>query len=237
MTCRNGVDDRPGAGFFAAAARGTVAPGPEHFATRIICDAAIFMRGVIFPAVWRIMGGTEGKSGPMTATQDQRRFEDLLHQHRRIVFKVAGLYSRTVADREDLVQEISVQLWRSYARYDERQAKFSTWLYRIALNVAISQARRQHWSEAERFEPLLPHHLDTMGGGETIHEEDERLTTLYAFIGQLDPLNRALILLYLEDRNYAEMAEILGISETNVATKISRIKQKLRGQMTATTGA
>ena len=195
------------------------------------------MRGVIFFAGWRIMGGTEGKSGPMTATQRQRRFEDLLHEHRRIVFKVAGLYSRTAADREDLVQEIGVQLWRSFARYDERQAKFSTWLYRIALNVAISQARRQRWSEAERFEPLLPHHLETVGGGEPIHEEDERLTTLYAFISQLDPLNRALILLYLEDRNYAEMAEILGISETNVATKISRIKQKLRGHMTATTGA
>jgi RNA polymerase sigma-70 factor (ECF subfamily) len=68
-------------------------------------------------------------------------------------------------------------------------------------------------------------------------EPDERLSELYRFIGQLDPLNRALILLYLEDRNYAEMAEILGISETNVATKISRIKQKLRGQMTAPTGA
>ena len=169
----------------------------------------------------------------MTARQQQQRFDLLLQEHRRIVFKVAGLYSRTTDDREDLVQEISVQLWRSFARYDERQAKFSTWLYRIALNVAISQARRQRWSEQERFEPLQQHHLETVGGGESVAEPDERLTALYAFIGQLDPLNRALILLYLEDRNYTEMAEILGISETNVATKISRIKQKLRGQMTA----
>ena len=168
----------------------------------------------------------------MTARQDQQRFEALLHEHRRIVFKVAGLYSRTTADHEDLVQEISVQLWRSFARYDERQAKFSTWLYRIALNVAISQARRERWSEADRFEPLETHHLETVGGGEAISEQDERLAALYAFIAQLNPLNRALILLYLEDRNYTEMAEILGISETNVATKISRIKQKLRGQMT-----
>ncbi|MEO7052463.1 MAG: sigma-70 family RNA polymerase sigma factor [Rhodanobacter sp.] len=175
----------------------------------------------------------------MTVTQHQQRFEALLHEHRRVVFKVASLYSRTVADCDDLAQEICVQLWRSFARYDERQAKFSTWLYRIALNVAISQARRQRWSEPARFEPLQQHHLETVGGGEPIHEEDERLTELYTFIGELDPLNRALILLYLEDRNYSEMAEILGISETNVATKISRIKQKLRGQMTtaATTGA
>ncbi|MEO6800210.1 MAG: RNA polymerase sigma factor [Rhodanobacter sp.] len=173
----------------------------------------------------------------MTARQHQQRFEALLREHRGVVFKVAGLYSRTAADREDLVQEISVQLWRSFGRYDEQRAKFTTWMYRVALNVAISQARRR-WSQAEPFEPLQPHHLETIDGGEPIHEEDERLTALYAFIGELDPLNRALILLYLEDRNYTEMAEILGISETNVATKISRIKQKLRGQMTAaeTTG-
>lgn len=172
----------------------------------------------------------------MTAGKYQQRFEALLHEHRRVVFKVAGLYSRTVADRDDLVQEISLQLWRSFARYDEQRAKFSTWLYRIALNVAISQARRARWSEADRFEPLAARHLETVAGGEPITEQDERLQVLYAFIGQLDPLNRALILLYLEDRNYPEMAEILGISETNAATKISRIKQKLRGQVAATNG-
>lgn len=167
----------------------------------------------------------------MTGRAHQQRFESLLHEHRRIVFKVAGLYSRSTADRDDLVQEISAQLWRSFGGYDPARAKFSTWLYRIALNVAISQARR--WPEADRFEPLDTHHLETVGGGEPIPEPDERLTALYAFIGQLDPLNRALILLYLEDRSYAEMAEILGLSETNVATKLGRIKQKLRGQMTA----
>ena len=175
----------------------------------------------------------------MKSREQQQRFEALLHEHRRVVFKVAGLYSRSAADRDDLVQEISAQLWRSFASYDEARAKFSTWLYRIALNVAISQARREHWSEADRFEPLDTHHLETVGGGEPIAEPDERLQALYAFIGHLDSLNRALILLYLEDRNYGEMAEILGISETNVATKISRIKLKLRGQMTdpASTGA
>ena len=87
--------------------------------------------------------------------------------------------------------------------------------------------------------PCTTNPLGAKGCGEAIPEHDERLTALYAFIGQLDPLNRALILLYLEDRNYAEMAEILGISDTNVATKIGRIKQTLRGHMTAaaTTGA
>jgi RNA polymerase sigma factor (sigma-70 family) len=175
----------------------------------------------------------------MTDRQHQRRFERVLREHSAIIFKVAGMYSRNPEDRRDLAQEISAQLWRSFGGYDEARAKFSTWLYRIALNVAISQARRARWSEADRFEPLQPHHLETVGGGEAIPEQDERLIALYAFIGQLDPLNRALILLYLEDRSYTEMAEILGLSETNVATKIGRIKQKLRGQMTGakTTGA
>jgi len=175
----------------------------------------------------------------MIASQHQQRFESLLQQHRGIVFKVAGLYSRNVADRDDLMQEIGAQLWRSFGSYDEARAKFSTWMYRIALNVAISQARRQLWSDTDHLEPLEAHHLETIGGGEPILEQDERLTALYAFIGQLDPLNRALILLYLEDRSYGEIADVLGVSETNVATKINRIKQKLRGQMTAaeSTGA
>ena len=167
----------------------------------------------------------------MTVREQQRQFEALLQEHRRVVFKVAGLYSRSAVDRDDLVQEISAQLWRSFGSYDEARAKFSTWLYRIALNVAISQARRERWSEADRLEPLETHHLETVGGGEGIAEQDERLTALYAFIGQLDPLNRALILLYLEDRNYGEIAEILGISETNVATKIGRLKLRIRNDM------
>ena len=168
----------------------------------------------------------------MRARHHQPRFEALLHEHRRIIFKVAGLYSRNVADRDDLIQEIATQLWRAFGSFDERRAKFSTWLYRIALNVAISQARQARWSDAGRFEPLQAHHLETIGG-DGIAEPDERLPALYAFIGQLDPLNRALILLYLEDRSYSDIADVLGISETNVATKINRIKQTLRGQMLA----
>jgi RNA polymerase sigma factor (sigma-70 family) len=168
----------------------------------------------------------------MTSRHHQQRFAALLHEHRKIVFKVAGLYSRSAADRDDLAQEISAQLWRSFGAYDQVRSKFSTWMYRIALNVAISQARRERWSQGHRFEPLDTHHLETVGGGEPIVEQDERLTALYAFIGQLDPLNRALILLYLEDRSYTDIAEILGISATNVATKISRIKQQLRVRMT-----
>jgi RNA polymerase sigma-70 factor (ECF subfamily) len=174
----------------------------------------------------------------MTGRRHQRQFEAWLHDHRGIVFKVASVYAVSAADRDDLAQEIRLQAWRSFDRYDEHRATFSTWLYRVALNVAISQSRRRRTSLDGKLEPLQLHHLDTIGGEPPV-EPDERLGELYAFIERLDALNRALILLYLEDRPHAEIAEILGISETNVATKIGRIKQTLRGQMTgaATDGA
>jgi RNA polymerase sigma factor (sigma-70 family) len=169
----------------------------------------------------------------MADRHSQHRFEVLLREYRKIIFKVVAIYARDAEDRSDLTQEICAQLWRSFGSYDERRARFSTWMYRIALNVAISQVRRDRNSPADRIEPLDEHHLERIAGDEPIIEQDERITALYAFIGHLDTLNRALILLYLEDRSYAEIADILGISETNVATKISRIKQKLRGQTRA----
>jgi len=171
----------------------------------------------------------------MTGRQHQQRFTALLQEHRKIVFKVAAIYARTPEDRADLEQEIRTQLWRAFARYDERRGKFSTWLYRIALNVAISQSRTRYRDGSGRVEPLEQHHLDSIGGGTVIDEPDARIRMLYAVIASLDPLNRALILLYLEDRSYAEIADVLGISETNVATKISRVKQTLRGRLARST--
>ena len=169
-------------------------------------------------------------------TAHQRQFEALLQAHRGIVFKVASVYARGREDRNDLAQEIAVQLWRSFASFDAARARFSTWMYRVALNVAISHVRQA--ARDERLEPLDAGHLE-LPGETDVAQPDERLAALYAFIGQLDPLNRALILLYLEDRSYADIAQVLGISETNVATKIGRIKQRLRGQKApaATPGA
>ncbi|MGH8232888.1 MAG: RNA polymerase sigma factor [Rhodanobacteraceae bacterium] len=173
----------------------------------------------------------------MRCKPDQRRFETLLREHFGIVLKIAGAYARNAHDRDDLVQEIAAQLWRSFGTLDESRAKFTTWMYRVALNVAISSVRRAKRSGAEYFEPLEGAHLETVAGpGETLHEtmeRNERLAVLHDFIACLDPLNRALVLLYLEDRSYAEIADVLGISETNVATKLGRIKQKLRGQVIA----
>ncbi len=162
----------------------------------------------------------------MTTDSPRDRFQALLERHQKIVFKVAGTYCRHAEDRRDLVQEISVQLWRAFPRYDEKRS-FSTWMYRIALNVAISFARRA----AHRQMQPLPLNDSLAGPSDvppTDEELDDQVAALRRFIDRLDDLNRALLLLYLEEHSYREIAEILGISETNVATKISRLKQRIR---------
>jgi RNA polymerase sigma factor (sigma-70 family) len=160
----------------------------------------------------------------MSTTDRQDAFLALLDEHKKILYKVAGTYCRNPADRPDLVQEITAQLWRSFDRYDPR-LRFSTWMYRIALNVAISFFR----SETRRSRGTVPAEdsiLEIAAGGEP--ELDENLRLLQGFIAQLDELDRALILLYLDGNRHDAIAEILGISETNVGTKISRIKARLR---------
>lgn len=156
----------------------------------------------------------------------QDEFRDLLERHRGIVFKVANTYGRQADDRAELAQEIAAQLWRAFPGYDA-QRSFSTWMYRIALNVAISHVR----NETQRQRHAVPldedlHDIADEHGND--HEADQRVRTLHRFIAQLEPLNRALLLLYLEDHSTRGIADILGISETNVSTKISRLKQRIR---------
>ena len=160
---------------------------------------------------------------PKQSRQDQ--FLPLLEEHKKILYKVASSYCRNNADRQDLIQEIAVQLWRSFDRYDERY-RFSTWMYRIALNVAISFYR----SESRRKRDTVPAEdsILEIADARGSLEEDENLRILQRLISQLDELDRALIILYLDGNRYDTIAEILGISETNVGTKINRIKQKLR---------
>jgi RNA polymerase sigma factor (sigma-70 family) len=167
----------------------------------------------------------------LNATEMQReRFSRLLQQHRKIVFKVANTYARLADDRADLAQEISAQLWGAFPAYDEARS-FSTWMYRIALNVAITHLRAARQRDAHS----LPFDESAHGGAPVgaIDEPDERVRDLVRIIEKLDPLNRALLLLVLEERSYREIAEILGLSETNVATRINRLKQRIRDDHSA----
>ena len=173
-------------------------------------------------------------SGTMNVPLDyQEAFLQLLERHAGIVRKVAASYSSSLADRHDLMQEIILQLWKSYPRYSPERS-FSTWMYRIALNVAISFLR----SNTRPWRKTVP--LDDLGHeladeAATPPEADERLAVLQQVITTLDPLNRALLLLYLDEHSYHEIASILGITETNVATKLNRLKERVRRDITQLT--
>ena len=163
------------------------------------------------------------------AQTDRDEFAALLEAHRAIVFKVAGSYCRNPDDRADLAQEIAVQLWRAWPGYD-RGRRFSTWMYRIALNVAISFLRSDAPSKraAVAFDEGLHDVADDNGFD---HETREHVRLLQAFIDRQPPLDRALLLLHLEEHSQREIGDILGLSETNVSTKIARLKQRLRNEL------
>jgi RNA polymerase sigma-70 factor (ECF subfamily) len=166
----------------------------------------------------------------MTATSladAHAKFSARIGENQGILHKVAHAYCPNSEDRKDLVQEIVVQLWKSYDRYDAR-FKFSTWMYRVALNTAISAYRR-----TKRRTALVVPEADILSEPATEPADcapDSRIEELHRIIGGLNELNRALMLLYLEDRSYQEIATILGITETNVATKLNRLKQRIRDQ-------
>ena len=147
----------------------------------------------------------------------------LIEDNKGILYKISSSYCRNTGDREDLMQEMVYQLWRSGQRFDETQ-KFSTWMYRIALNVAISFYRK-----ANRSGVIVELDAEAQLTDDRPSEVlEERIEVLQRFIRALNELDKALMILYLESKSYKEMAEILGITETNVATKISRIKDQLK---------
>lgn len=158
-------------------------------------------------------------------TDDKTKFVELLEAHRGIVLKVTHAYCWHPDDRAELAQEIVAQLWYAYPKFDVAR-RFSTWMYRIALNVAISYVRkhtlRQRYHAGDAPDP------DDLPAVDTSTAKDERTDFLLEFIQRLGSLDRALMLLYLEERSYREIADVLGISESNVATKISRLKQRVR---------
>jgi RNA polymerase sigma-70 factor (ECF subfamily) len=151
-------------------------------------------------------------------------FSHLFDSHQRLILKVANAYARGTGDLDDLAQEIAAQAWRSFPSYDP-QRRFSTWLYRIALNVAISWLRaegpRRQLSvsyDADLHEPTVIDDPGAEGG----------VRILRGFIDSQGPLDRAVLLLYLDERPLAEISEILGLTTTNLTTKINRLKERLR---------
>jgi RNA polymerase sigma factor (sigma-70 family) len=152
------------------------------------------------------------------------RFNQIIEQHSGILFKVARTYCLNEEDRKDLMQEIMIQAWKSLHKYDDNFA-ITTWLYRISLNVAISFYRKNATRQKSNI-PLFDELTSIQD--EISNEEQEQLHQLEVFISELNDLDKALMLLYLEDKSHAEISEIMGLSVSNIGTKLGRVKEKLK---------
>lgn len=152
------------------------------------------------------------------------RYLEIVEKHKGIVFKVTRSYCKNEFDREDLAQEILAQIWRSLDTYDDT-FKITTWMYRVALNVAISFYRKDKsvvYKHTELEDQLLSYDM------EQERENEKGLAQLYEFISELNDIDKAVLLMYLEGETQSEIAANLNITVSNVSTKISRIKQKLK---------
>ena len=151
----------------------------------------------------------------------EQEFVTLIQEYERVIYKVCYLYTTPHATLNDLYQEVVINLWKAYPKF-RNECKISTWIYRIALNTCISLIRK---------EKNIPEIVTLSQIADRIEETDETqvmLKRLYSMINRLGQLEKSIVLLYLEDKSYEEIAEITGLTLTNVATKLSRIKDKLR---------
>lgn len=152
----------------------------------------------------------------------EKEFVELIKEHQGILHKICNIYFNQNPFKEDYYQEILIRLWKSYPGF-KNQSKFSTWLYRVALNTAIDIIRKQYLqpvhTELSKTEYNIPDSEQSIGS--------DKKEILYQAISCLSEVEKAIILLYLEDYNYKEISEIIGISESNTGVRINRIKNQL----------
>ncbi len=156
----------------------------------------------------------------MTAEQE---FIRLLKDHQKIIYKICNLYMQSHADREDLFQEITLQAWKAYGNF-RGDSKFSTWLYRVALNTAITFFRKEK-KKIEINVEVLP---EVSEG--SFDQIEEKTKAMYLAIAELSKIDKAIVILYLGDYNYNQISEVIGITQNNIAVKMNRIKLKLKEQ-------
>lgn len=153
-------------------------------------------------------------------------FIELIENNKKLIYKVSHIYCDSTIDKKDLFQDIIFNLWMSYSSF-QNKSKISTWIYRVSLNTAISWFRNhKKQSKTIEYTNLIPNLIDE--GDSTFEELYDKL---YIAISSLGKIDKAVILLLLDEHSYEEIAEIIGISQTNVSTKIARIKLKLRNYL------
>ncbi|MEY8684775.1 RNA polymerase sigma factor [Bacteroides sp. AN502(2024)] len=156
------------------------------------------------------------------STSIEQEFLSVICEYERVIYKVCYLYANSNAPLNDLYQDVVLNLWKAYPKF-RKECKISTWIYRIALNTCISFYRKE-----KNVPEIVSLTKDTNWIIEAHDPINEMLKQLYQRINQLGQLDKSIILLYLEDKSYEEIAEITGLTVTNVATKLSRIKDKLK---------
>ena len=158
--------------------------------------------------------------------QKQQNFIKLIKDNEGIIYKITLLYAFNEEDQKDLYQEIVYQLWKSFDSF-RGGSKISTWMYRIALNTSITRLKKEkRKGERVSLDSYLLERIDQI---DTIMED--RIKLLYSHIKQLNTVEKGVVLLYLEGRNYDEIATITGFTPSNVGTRLNRIKQKLKSQI------
>ena len=151
----------------------------------------------------------------------EAEFVSLLEENQRIVHKICRIYANNMDEHQDLFQEIAIQLWKAYPSY-KGNAKFSTWMYSVSLNTAMSLFRKKN---VETTQFLLENHDFKI----VIEDDDEeKIKKMYDAIHQLNDVDKALIMMYLDEKEYAEISQILGITEGNARVKMNRAKNKLK---------
>lgn len=147
-----------------------------------------------------------------------------ISENNGIIHKVCNIYCNNSEEKKDMMQEITLQLWKAFPNFKEK-AKFSTWMYRIALNTAITNIRR---SKINLIIEALSEQQHNVSEKDDIPNLDEDINRLYKAIAKLNDIEKGIILLYLEKKSYAEIGEVTGLSEKNISVKIVRIKTKLK---------
>ena len=154
----------------------------------------------------------------------EHSFVTELQDNQNIVHKVCTLYTNDKDSHNDLFQEITIQLWKAYPKF-RGEAKFSTWMYRVALNTAITLYRKsKRRIDTQDYESVI----FKIKADEYDETEEQQLKLMYKAVRQLSDIDKALVFMYLEDKNYTEISETLGITEVNARVKMNRIKTKLR---------
>jgi len=154
----------------------------------------------------------------------EHQFVTNLEKDQNIVHKICRIYTNDQASHNDLFQEITIQLWKAYPKF-RGDSKFSTWMYRVALNTAITLYRKKKRGiQTQDYDTV---HF-RIKAEEYNDETEQQLTLLYNAVKELNDIDKALVFLYLEDKNYRDISETLGISEVNARVKMNRVKKKLR---------